>query len=100
MIVSRTFLILFLILLSVSVSAEGRTAEKIYQTYCTMCHMAGVANAPKTHDEEAWKARNKTVEELVASSKKGLNAMPPMGMCNDCSDGEFKAAIEYMMKKK
>jgi len=33
---------------------------------------------------------------LVASVEKGLNAMPPKGMCFDCSADEYKALIEYM----
>jgi cytochrome c5 len=26
--------------------------------------------------------------------------MPPKGMCNDCSDDEYRALIEYMSKSK
>lgn len=79
--------------------AEGRTAEQIYNT-CATCHATGVANAPITNDTTAWKARAKSIDELVASSKKGLNAMPPMGLCADCTDAELKAAIIFMMSEK
>lgn len=78
--------------------AEERSAESIHQSLCATCHVSGVANAPKSHDEAAWKARGKSLDELVASSKKGINAMPPMGLCADCTDAELKAAIEFMMK--
>ena len=33
-----------------------------------------------------------------AICKNGLNAMPPKGMCFDCTDDEYKALIEYMAK--
>jgi cytochrome c5 len=39
------------------------------------------------------------IDALVASAKKGKNAMPPMGTCMDCSDAELKAAIEFMLPK-
>lgn len=85
--------------LASSAFAEQRTGEEIYKKHCGMCHAEGLINAPKTHDEAAWKARNKELPALLESSKKGLNAMPPSGTCMDCTDLELKAAIEFMMKK-
>lgn len=82
------------------VYAEGRSAEQIYTTSCATCHATGVANAPKIHDTSAWKARAKNLDELLASAKKGLNAMPPMGLCADCTDAELKATISHMMSQK
>ena len=38
----------------------------------------------------------KGMEALVASVKNGLNAMPPTGLCADCSDEEYAALITYM----
>ena len=89
--------ILLIILISFDLSAEERSAEAIYSKHCKMCHETGLANAPKTHDKAAWDARGKKVEELVASSLNGLNAMPPKGACADCTETELKAAIEFMM---
>ncbi len=94
-------LFLSLIILNSSLAlAEGRKAEQIYNASCSTCHATGVANAPKIHDVASWKARAKSIDELVASSKKGLNAMPPMGLCADCTDAELKATITYMMSEK
>ena len=31
---------------------------------------------------------------------KGKNAMPPKGTCQECSDSDIKAAIDYMVPKK
>ncbi|MBN7797095.1 c-type cytochrome [Parahaliea mediterranea] len=68
-----------------------------YNKSCAVCHNTGAANAPKTHDVEAWKPRlDKGVDALVQSVNSGLNAMPPKGMCFDCSDDEYKALIEFM----
>ncbi len=82
-----------------SVQADARDAQELYNKTCMMCHAAGAAGAPKTGDAAAWKPRmEKGIDGLVASAKKGLNAMPPMGMCMDCTDDEFKAVIELMIK--
>ena len=70
-----------------------------YNMYCIACHGTGAAGAPKVHDTAAWAPRLTVgVDALVASAKKGKNAMPPMGLCNDCSDAELKEIIEFMSK--
>ena len=82
--------------------AAGATAEvdpTKYNNTCGVCHNTGAANAPKTGDAAAWEPRlAKGMDTLVASVKNGLNAMPPKGMCFDCSDDDYKALIEHMAK--
>jgi len=81
-------------------SAVGAFAEPDMAKYdksCKVCHASGAANAPKTGDAAAWEPRMaKGMDALVASVNTGLNAMPPKGMCFDCSDEEYAALIEYM----
>ena len=69
-----------------------------YASSCGACHMAGAAGAPKSGDTEAWAARlnAKGMDGLVASVRNGLNAMPPGGLCNSCSDEDHVALISYM----
>ena len=70
-----------------------------YNKSCGVCHNTGAANAPKTGDAAAWEPRMaKGMEVLVQSVQSGLNAMPPKGMCFDCSDEDYAAMIEYMAK--
>ena len=70
-----------------------------YNKSCAVCHATGAANAPKTGDAAAWEPRLvKGMDVLVASVSSGLNAMPPKGMCFDCSDEDYKALIEFMAK--
>jgi cytochrome c5 len=38
------------------------------------------------------------MDVLVAAVTAGLNAMPPKGMCYDCSADDYKALIEFMSK--
>jgi len=69
-----------------------------YASSCAACHMAGAAGAPRSGDVEAWAARLKAkgMDGLVASVRNGLNAMPPGGLCNSCSDEDHVALISFM----
>lgn len=89
-------------LLSLSLSAPAQAAldaatKAKYDKSCAFCHASGAAGAPKVGDAAAWKPRlAKGADALLKSAKNGLNAMPPKGMCNDCTDAEFKALIQYI----
>jgi cytochrome c5 len=68
-----------------------------YDKSCKVCHATGAAGAPKTGDAEAWAPRlAKGMDVLLVSVHNGLNAMPPKGMCFDCTDADYTALIEYM----
>ncbi|MFN2288294.1 MAG: cytochrome c5 family protein [Chromatocurvus sp.] len=68
-----------------------------YNKSCAVCHEAGVAGAPKTGNAQAWAPRmEKGMDAMLLSVKNGLNAMPPKGMCFDCSDEEYRELINYM----
>ena len=72
-----------------------------YAKTCAVCHASGAAGAPKTGVAADWEPRmGKGMDALVASVENGLNAMPPKGMCFDCSADDYKALIEYMAKAK
>jgi cytochrome c5 len=72
-----------------------------YEQYCSVCHQDGIAAAPKFRNAENWKPRldKETIDELVASATKGLNAMPMKGTCVECTDEDLKNAIQYMLPK-
>lgn len=82
----------------VTVAAGPRTGDAIYKTSCSACHATGAAGAPKFGDKAAWAPRVKKGEAaLMTSLTKGINAMPPKGMCMDCSDAELKAVLTHML---
>ncbi|MDF1643817.1 MAG: c-type cytochrome [Pseudomonadales bacterium] len=83
---------------AVEVVASAASGEDTYRKTCAICHAGGTAGAPKLGDAAAWSVRaEKGLDGMLAVAKKGLNAMPPMGMCTSCSDDDLKAAITYMM---
>ncbi|WP_123713522.1 c-type cytochrome [Sinobacterium caligoides] len=77
-------------------AAEQATIDT-YNKTCVICHGSGAAGAPKFAHQEDWSPRlAKGMPALKESVHKGLNAMPPMGMCQDCSDEDFEKLINYM----
>ena len=77
-----------------------RTGEEVYNGPCKTCHEAGVAGAPKFADKAAWAPRIATgMDALMNTVHNGKGAMPPKGTCMDCTEGELKAAVEYMTSK-
>ncbi len=81
----------------VAFAAQAEPNMEKYNKSCVVCHDQGVAGAPMTGNAEAWAPRmEKGMEALLASVKNGLNAMPPMGMCFDCTDEEYMELITYM----
>ncbi len=71
--------------------------EALYKQACSVCHVAGVAGAPKFADKAAWAPRvGLGLEGLTASVIKGKGAMPPKGG-SAASDADIKAAVQYML---
>lgn len=84
-----------------SVSASAFDAEAKYKQSCMACHAMGVAGAPKAFDSAAWAPKLAIgMDALVTSVTNGKGAMPPKGLCMDCSADQFKALITFMSKAK
>lgn len=87
---------------AVAAAAAGgaaRSGADVVAKFCNACHGIGLLDAPKNHDNAAWKTRADAkggLDGLVKSAIAGLGAMPPKGTCSDCSDDEMRAAIEEM----
>jgi cytochrome c5 len=80
------------------VTAPPRSGDDVYNTACAACHTTGAAGAPKLGDSAAWDVRAaKGLDGLLATAISGINAMPPRGLCMDCSDAELSTAIQYIL---
>jgi cytochrome c5 len=91
------FVAVVALFVSIAVQAADQAVVDRYNKTCVVCHSAGAAGAPKTGDVAGWEPRMaKGMDALVSSVDKGMGAMPPKGMCFDCSADDFKALIEYM----
>jgi cytochrome c5 len=50
-------------------------------------------------DAAAWAPRiAQGMDTLLTHATNGLNAMPPKGLCMECSADDLKAVIEYMVQ--
>lgn len=78
--------------------------EKIYNKVCAACHAAGLAGAPKTGDQAAWKDRIAAgMDLLYQHAIKGVQGssgvMPPKGGDMSLSDQQVKDAVDYMVQQ-
>lgn len=80
-------------------SAHADAVADKYKKTCAACHDTGAAGAPKKGDKAAWAPRVKQGDAtLLKHAKEGIRSMPPKGLCQDCTDAEFKALIKLMSK--
>lgn len=79
-------------------AADPRPVADIYRDYCAVCHSSGWQGAPIANDANDWQARVEAgADTMFKNVKNGLNGMPAMGTCMDCTDEELKAAIADML---
>lgn len=79
-------------------SAGGtRAGDEVYTSKCAGCHATGAAGAPKYGTSEWADRAAQGMESLLANAISGIKAMPPRGLCADCSDEELQGAIQHML---
>lgn len=78
---------------------EKVPGQLTYQRFCFSCHASGSGGAPRTGHVEAWKERLAKGEDvLVQNTIDGIPpAMPPRGLCMQCSDEELAATVRFML---
>jgi cytochrome c5 len=76
----------------------ARAPDAILNQYCNVCHLTGWNGAPLNGDADDWQPRLSTgFDSLFKNAKQGINNMPPLGTCLDCTDAELEAAIRKML---
>ncbi|RCH36970.1 cytochrome C oxidase, cbb3-type, subunit III family protein [Pseudomonas aeruginosa] len=70
---------------------------QVYSASCKLCHANPASGAPLTGDAAAWAPRlAQGIDTLLDHSINGYKGMPPMGMCMQCSEEQFRALIDFM----
>jgi cytochrome c5 len=78
-------------------AAAAADGKGVYDKVCFACHAQSVAGSPKLGDKAAWAPRLKLgTDALVQSVIKGKGAMPPKAGNPGLSEGEIRAAVEFM----
>lgn len=68
-----------------------------YDGACANCHETGAADAPPRWCQEDWeRRRERGFDVLMERVKLGTTAMPPRGLCYDCSDAELEALVRHV----
>jgi cytochrome c5 len=87
----------------VEVAAAGATSgaeksgEEVVKAVCSMCHAAGLMNAPKIGDKAQWEPRiAQGYEILVKHAIEGIRTMPARGGNPSLTDGEVASAVANM----
>lgn len=76
-----------------------RSGKEIYEISCAMCHATPAMGAPVFGNVESWSSIiAKGEEALINNAINGINAMPPMGTCADCSTDEMASTVKYMIE--
>lgn len=85
---------------AIMTSANAADIAATYDNSCAACHDSGALNAIKKGDSAKWQQliKQKSMLTLINSVKSGMTQMPAGGLCNSCSDDDYRKLIEYMSK--
>ena len=68
--------------------------EVLYNRTCAACHTGQLPQAPRQGDRAAWEPRlAQGMDVLVKHVTQGFKAMPPRGLCMDCSAEDYRLVI-------
>ena len=71
--------------------------EAVYNRVCGACHAGQLPNAPRRGDQAAWKPRlAQGMDTLVQHVTQGFKAMPPRGLCMDCSVEDHRTVLQWI----
>ncbi|MDA8254798.1 MAG: c-type cytochrome [Betaproteobacteria bacterium] len=86
-----------LFLVASAIAADA--GKDLYAKTCAVCHAAGIAGAPRLGNAADWQPRIAAgMTRLYTSALKGTpKGMPAKGGNTGASDGDVKAAVDYML---
>ncbi|WP_201571353.1 c-type cytochrome [Psychrobacter immobilis] len=101
--IKRLLIPVFITIIGSAAMMTTVSAADIATTYsdsCGACHDSGALNAIKKGDSAKWQQliESKGMPALVKSVKNGMIQMPAGGLCNNCSDEDYRELIKYMSK--
>jgi cytochrome c5 len=74
-----------------------KSGEEVVKAVCSMCHAAGLMNAPKIGDKGQWGPRiEQGYDTLISHAINGIRSMPARGGNAALTDGEIANAVANM----
>jgi cytochrome c5 len=81
-----------------------KLGRQVWLGTCEACHANSMSEAPQARNPAAWEPRIAKGRDVLYShalngfTGKSGEEMPPRGGNSNLSDGDVKAALEYMLK--
>ena len=80
------------------------SGQVIFEDHCAKCHDSFFGSlfkrAPRIGKQEAWaEFISKGVDEMTDNSITGEGKMKERGGCDECSDADIRAAVEYIVEQ-
>lgn len=78
----------------------SRVPEDLYNVICARCHDTAVQGAPRPGRPGDWELRlARGIDGVVERTIAGMPPhMPARGLCNECTDAEIRAVVEFMLE--
>jgi cytochrome c5 len=86
--------------LTAAFSSYAATPQENYMRLCAVCHLPGIAGAPRTGDKPEWAKRARPgLSRLYRDALEGIpnTAMMAKGGHPDLSNEDFRAIVDYML---
>ena len=82
----------------VAVAKDTTMGREIFLQNCALCHINGVALAPRVGEPADWTKRLPAGRRaLLESVLRGKGGMPPKGGNASISDAQAEASLDYML---
>ncbi len=83
----------------VAVAANVPTGREVFVQNCALCHVHGVAMAPRMDSQAEWGPRLSLGRQVLLNSVlRGKGGMPPKGGNASISDSQAAAGLDYMLE--
>jgi len=83
----------------VAVAADRSTGREVFVQNCALCHVHGVAMAPRVDNQAEWRPRLLFGRQVLLNSVlRGKGGMPPKGGNASISDEQAAAGLDYMLE--
>ena len=84
----------------IAVAKDRATGQEVFLQNCALCHVNGVAMAPRIDNRADWEPRLSIGRQnLLNSVLRGKGGMPPKGGNASISDAQAAAGLDYMLGK-
>lgn len=82
----------------VAAAADGSSGRDVFVQNCALCHVHGVAMAPRMDNLAEWEPRLSLGRQVLLNSVlRGKGGMPPKGGNASISDLQAAAGLDYML---